>query len=119
VICLAFTPLQMNEGSVVAVGPGRRTVNGDLIPVGVKQGDKVLLPEYGGVQVKLGESNGSGKEEPEYVMMRDHLQLFVCAADSFPSLREWRFEVMISIRDCLLCRYYLYRDEEILGVLTE
>ena len=85
-ICFAFTALQMNEGSVVAVGPGRRTVNGDLIPVGVKQGDKVLLPEYGGVQVKLGESSGSGKEEPEYVvMMRDRLQLFVCAAETFLS----------------------------------
>jgi chaperonin GroES len=43
----------VNEGVVLAVGPGRRNKDGDLIPVGVKEGDKVLLPEYGGSQVKL------------------------------------------------------------------
>jgi chaperonin GroES len=37
----------------VAVGPGRRTSTGDLIPPSVKEGDKVLLPEYGGSMVKL------------------------------------------------------------------
>lgn len=26
---------------------------GDLVPVGVKEGDKVLLPDYGGTTVKL------------------------------------------------------------------
>lgn len=46
-------PLQVNEGLVVAVGPGRRTSTGDLIPPSVKEGDKVLLPEYGGSMVKL------------------------------------------------------------------
>jgi len=99
----------MNQGSVVAVGPGRRTVNGDLIPVGVKQGDKVLLPEYGGIQVKLEESSAAGKEEPEYVILMRHL-VQLHAADSF-----LEFDWML----WLLCRYYLYRDEEILGVLTE
>ena len=44
---------QVNEGLVLAVGPGRRNKDGDLIPVGVKEGDKVLLPEYGGSQIKL------------------------------------------------------------------
>ncbi len=38
---------------MVAVGPGRRTREGEVIPVSVKEGDKVLLPEYGGSQVKL------------------------------------------------------------------
>ena len=45
--------LQVNEGVVLAVGPGRRNRDGDLIPTGVKEGDKVLLPEYGGSLVKL------------------------------------------------------------------
>lgn len=44
---------QVNEGIVVAVGPGRRNKDGDLLPVGVKEGDRVLLPEYGGSQIKL------------------------------------------------------------------
>lgn len=47
--------LQINQGTVVAVGPGRRTSTGELVPVSVKEGDKVLLPEYGGTQVKLQE----------------------------------------------------------------
>ena len=41
---------QVNTGKVIAVGP-----DGKLIPVVVKEGDTVLLPEYGGNQMKLGE----------------------------------------------------------------
>jgi chaperonin GroES len=44
---------KVNEGVVLAVGPGRRTKDGDLIAPSVKEGDKVLLPEYGGALVKL------------------------------------------------------------------
>lgn len=44
---------QVNEGVVVAVGPGRHTRDGALMPVSVKEGDKVLLPEYGGAMVKM------------------------------------------------------------------
>ena len=41
---------------VVATGPGRRNLqNGELIPVSVSEGQKVLLPEYGGTPVKLEE----------------------------------------------------------------
>ena len=44
----------MSEGRVVATGPGRRSLqDGAQIPVSVKEGDKVLLPEYGGTVVKL------------------------------------------------------------------
>ncbi|KAL5580313.1 hypothetical protein UlMin_012755 [Ulmus minor] len=46
---------KLNSGKVVAVGPGARDRDGKLIPVHVKEGDTVLLPEYGGTQVKLGE----------------------------------------------------------------
>jgi len=42
-----------NEGEVLAVGPGAKTRNGDVIPITVAVGDKVLLPEYGGLPVKL------------------------------------------------------------------
>ncbi|KFM26232.1 10 kDa chaperonin [Auxenochlorella protothecoides] len=54
---------KINQGTVLAVGPGRRTSTGELIPVGVKAGDKVLLPEYGGTPVKL--------EDTEYMIFRD------------------------------------------------
>ncbi len=37
----------------MAVGPGMRTKDGEVVPPSVKVGDKVLLPEYGGVPLKL------------------------------------------------------------------
>ncbi len=42
-----------NEGEVLAVGPGIKTRDGQDVPVSVNIGDKVLLPEYGGLQLKL------------------------------------------------------------------
>ncbi|KAF1318101.1 10 kda chaperonin, partial [Globisporangium splendens] len=45
---------KQNEGEVIAVGPGFRNHEGNLIPVQSAVGDKVLLPEYGGSVVKLG-----------------------------------------------------------------
>ncbi|XP_038705670.1 10 kDa chaperonin, mitochondrial-like [Tripterygium wilfordii] len=46
---------KLNSGKVVAVGPGGRDREGKVIPVSVKEGDTVLLPDYGGTEVKLGE----------------------------------------------------------------
>ena len=55
---------QLNFGVVVAVGPGRHLDNGQLRPVLVKEGDTILLPEYGGSKVVLG-------DEQEYYIYRD------------------------------------------------
>jgi chaperonin GroES len=43
------------EGTVVAVGPGRRDDDGKLIPMDVKQGDTVLFAKYAGTEVKIEE----------------------------------------------------------------
>ncbi|KAG8467259.1 hypothetical protein KFE25_000575 [Diacronema lutheri] len=48
---------KLNEGTVVSVGPGRRDKDGSLIPMGVSTGDKVLLPQYGGSEIKLGDDD--------------------------------------------------------------
>lgn len=45
--------LQLNSGKVIAVGPGSRSNDGKIIPVSLKEGDTVLLPEYGGSEIKL------------------------------------------------------------------
>lgn len=37
------------------MGPGTRDKEGSFIPATVKEGDTVLLPEYGGTEVKLGD----------------------------------------------------------------
>lgn len=40
------------EGTVLAVGPGRVDDKGNRIPVDVKEGDVVIFSKYGGTEVK-------------------------------------------------------------------
>ncbi len=42
------------EGTVIAVGPGRIDDNGNRIPLDVQVGDEVLYSKYGGTEVKYG-----------------------------------------------------------------
>jgi chaperonin GroES len=43
------------QGSVLAVGPGKRAEStGDLIPLGISVGDTVLYSKYGGTEVTVG-----------------------------------------------------------------
>ena len=43
-----------SEGTVLAVGPGKRSeTSGEVIPVDVKEGDRVLYSKYGGTEVKV------------------------------------------------------------------
>lgn len=42
------------EGTVVAVGPGRIDDNGNRVPLDVQEGDVVLYSKYGGTEVKVG-----------------------------------------------------------------
>ena len=55
---------QLNFGVVIAVGPGRTLDTGSVRAVTVKEGDTVLLPEYGGNKVTLGDNQ-------EYFLYRD------------------------------------------------
>ena len=51
------------QGKVVAVGKGKVTEDGKVLPLDVKTGDTVLFGKYAGTEVKL-----DGKE---YLMMRE------------------------------------------------
>ena len=42
-----------SEGEVVAVGEGARKDSGELIPMSVKAGDRVLFGKWSGTEVKL------------------------------------------------------------------
>ena len=42
------------EGEIVAVGSGARNDNGDIIPLEVKVGDRVLFGKYSGTDVSVG-----------------------------------------------------------------
>ena len=41
------------QGTVVAVGPGKRSDTGDLVPLDIEEGQTVLFSKYGGTEVKL------------------------------------------------------------------
>ncbi len=41
------------QGEVLAVGPGRRSDTGELIPVGISAGDVVVYSKYGGTEITV------------------------------------------------------------------
>jgi chaperonin GroES len=51
------------EGEVVAVGRGKRLENGNLVPLDVKVGDRILFGKYSGNEIKL--------DGVEYLIMRE------------------------------------------------
>jgi chaperonin GroES len=42
-----------SQGEIIAVGPGGRDEAGKLIPIDLKNGDKVLFGKWSGTEVKL------------------------------------------------------------------
>ena len=56
---------QTAQGEVVAVGPGSRAVNGELMPMEIKVGDRIVYGKFQGVEI-----NHKG-EELFVVMERD------------------------------------------------
>jgi chaperonin GroES len=51
-----------SKGKVVAVGPGKYSEKGDLLPMPVKEGDIVVFAKYAGTEVKL--------DGEEYLVLR-------------------------------------------------
>ncbi len=41
------------QGEVIAVGPGRRSDTGDLIPLDIAVGDTVVYSKYGGTEITI------------------------------------------------------------------
>ncbi|HER34019.1 MAG: co-chaperone GroES [Halothiobacillaceae bacterium] len=42
-----------NRGEIIAAGPGKSNDQGEVRPMGVKVGDKVLFSQYAGAKVKV------------------------------------------------------------------
>ena len=53
------------EGKVIAVGTGKLDDSGKKLPFTVKKGDKVLMPKYGGTEVKLSDKEYQIMSESE------------------------------------------------------
>jgi len=51
------------QGKVIAVGSGKHTEDGKIIPLEVKAGDLILFGKYSGSEVKI--------EGTEYLIMRE------------------------------------------------
>jgi len=51
------------QGKIIAVGKGKVTEDGKVLPMDVKVGDKVLFGKYAGTDIKI--------EGKEYLMMRE------------------------------------------------
>ena len=51
------------EGKVIAVGPGKKTSAGKIIPLEVKKGDIVLFTKYGPNEIKI--------DEKEYLIAKE------------------------------------------------
>ena len=51
------------QGKVIAVGNGTTLPNGQVVPLQVKEGDRVLFGKYAGTEVKFGDE--------EHLVMRE------------------------------------------------
>lgn len=51
------------QGEIIAVGNGKRTEDGKVLPIDLKVGDKVLFGKYAGTEIKL--------DGVDYLIMRE------------------------------------------------
>ncbi|MCM8819774.1 MAG: co-chaperone GroES [Candidatus Omnitrophica bacterium] len=51
------------EGEIVAVGTGKKTEDGKVIPLSLKVGDKVLYGKYSGTEITI--------DDEEYLIVRE------------------------------------------------
>lgn len=80
---------------MIAVGPGAPNKDGTVVPTSVKAGDRVLLPGWGGNQIKVGDDVSS------YV--------------SFQVSRSFSDPIGVTP----VQEFYLFRDNEILAKIQE
>jgi chaperonin GroES len=60
------------EGEVIAVGNGKKTEEGKVIPLDVKAGDRILFGKYSGTEIKI--------DDQEYLILREDEVLGVLEA---------------------------------------
>jgi chaperonin GroES len=66
------------EGDVIAIGRGKRLDDGELVPLDVKVGDRILFGKYSGSETKV--------EGTEYIIMREDDVLAVLTANRKPKV---------------------------------
>src|SRR5881396_2488649 len=68
------------EGEVVAAGTGKRLENGQVIPLEVKAGDRVLFGKYSGTEIKL--------DGEELLILREDKILGILASNSVAAKKK-------------------------------
>ena len=51
------------EGEVISVGTGKTLENGSVVPLEVKEGDRILFGKYSGAEIKL--------QNQDYIILRE------------------------------------------------
>ena len=60
------------EGEVIAVGHGKKTEEGKVVPLDVKVGDRILFGKYSGTEIKV--------DDNEYLILREDEILGILAS---------------------------------------
>jgi len=60
------------EGEVIAVGGGKKTEEGKVIPLDVKAGDRILFGKYSGTEIKI--------DDEEFLIIREEEVLGIIEA---------------------------------------
>jgi len=68
---------KQQEGEVVAVGNGKRTEEGKVIPLDVKKGDRILFGKYSGTEIKI--------DDQDYVFIEEKDVLGVLEGAKHPA----------------------------------
>jgi chaperonin GroES len=63
------------EGEVIAVGGGKKTEEGKVIPLDVKAGDRILFGKYSGTEIKI--------DDVEYLIIREDEVLGILEAEKY------------------------------------
>ncbi|KAL2159521.1 hypothetical protein VTH06DRAFT_2526 [Thermothelomyces fergusii] len=84
---------ELNEAKVLAVGPGALDKDGKRVPMGVAAGDRVLIPQYGGSPVKVGDE--------EYHLFRDS-EILAKINDKPVQHTNWRMVKNLSLSGIML-----------------
>ena len=65
------------RGKVLAVGPGSRNDEGNIIPMEIAEGDEIIFSKYGGTEIKVGTD--------DYLILRESDVLAKVVGDREPA----------------------------------
>ena len=68
------------EGEVVAVGNGKKTEDGKVVPLDVKAGDRILFGKYSGSEIKM--------DDEEYLILKEEEVLGVVEGKAATASRK-------------------------------